>query len=315
MEYSDSGLSFTMDDSQLLDLSGELPPADSNDVDDLSLSDLSLDQTIRGRAPFSLLSQPSPPPSSNPSKQPEDAEHEYAGSEGDDDAHHGQQDQQPEEEDEETVRQRVKKMKEEKLQSDLFVLKKLNAAFATFNEALDETGAANQRVAEQLAETDALLNKYVRILSKTEDIAKLIFDEEWYGADADEEELEEQRREQARKEAEAARERELAAQREAERREREEREQLEREEKERLEAEKRERATARGGVRGVRGTRASMRGAARVAPPRPSSATSQRGRPSVAPGSGSGIPVKRGTPTGSSTGRGTATRGGLSRRT
>lgn len=39
-------------------------------------------------------------------------------------------------------------------------------------------------MAEQLAETDALLNKYVGILSKTEDIAKLIFDEDWYGADA-----------------------------------------------------------------------------------------------------------------------------------
>jgi hypothetical protein len=137
MDSSHSGLSFAVDDSQLLDLSGGLPPPDSNDVDDLSLSDLSLDQTIRGRAPFSLLSQPSP---RKQSERLVDEENQYDGSEEDE----GQQDEQGQEEDEETVRQRVKKMKDDKLQSDLFVLKKLNAAFAMFNEALDETGAANQ---------------------------------------------------------------------------------------------------------------------------------------------------------------------------
>ena len=41
-----------------------------------------------------------------------------------------------------------------------------------------------QRVAEQLANTNALLDKYVTILSKSENITKLILDEKWEGADA-----------------------------------------------------------------------------------------------------------------------------------
>lgn len=55
-------------------------------------------------------------------------------------------------------------------------------------------------------------------------------------------------------------ERALAVQREEERRHQEEQERLEQEEKERIEREKKERMAARGGVRGVRGTRASTRG-------------------------------------------------------
>ncbi|EAU91217.2 hypothetical protein CC1G_06852 [Coprinopsis cinerea okayama7 len=304
MDPSSSGLSFVIDDSQLLDLSGELP--ESNDVDDLSLSDLSLDQTIRAK-PFSLLSRPSPPKDSKPSDRLVDPEDQGGHGSGDDEA------QRHEEEDEEAAKRKAARMREEKLQSDIFVLRKLNAAFSSFNEALDEAGSANQRVAAQLAETDALLNKYVGILSKSEEFAKLIFDEEWYGAEADDEQIERERIEEQERIAREARERELAAQREAERREREERERLEREEKERLEAEKRERAAARGGVRGVRGTRASMRGARTVAPPRPTSSTStsSRARPSVAPGSG--IPVKRGVSSG--TVRGTTSSRGLSRRT
>jgi hypothetical protein len=41
-----------------------------------------------------------------------------------------------------------------------------------------------QRIAKQLAQTDALLNKYVEILCRTEDVARLIFDEDWQGAEA-----------------------------------------------------------------------------------------------------------------------------------
>jgi hypothetical protein len=40
-----------------------------------------------------------------------------------------------------------------------------------------------QRVAVQLEQTDALLNKYIGILSKSEEIARLIFDEQWQGAE------------------------------------------------------------------------------------------------------------------------------------
>lgn len=41
-----------------------------------------------------------------------------------------------------------------------------------------------QQVATQLAQTDALLDKYVNMLGKSEAVAKLIFDEQWEGADA-----------------------------------------------------------------------------------------------------------------------------------
>ena len=41
-----------------------------------------------------------------------------------------------------------------------------------------------QRVSVRLEHTNALLNKYVRILSRSEKITKLMLDEEWQGADA-----------------------------------------------------------------------------------------------------------------------------------
>ncbi|KAF5325983.1 hypothetical protein D9611_000241 [Ephemerocybe angulata] len=334
---SSANFSLGNEGSQLLDLSDVLPPDSSHsgqhdehhdDGGDLSLSDLSLDHTIRGRAPFSLLSQPKPEPpqplrqqqkgkapSSSRLIDPEDdpdasQEYEDEGIEGESFEHEGEQAEQAEgeeeqfdealEEERQAAKRRAEKLREEKLQNDIFILKKLNAAFETFNGALDEAGAANhKRVAEQLVETDRLLNKYVRILSKSEDFARLIFDEEWHGAEADEEQIRLEQLAAEQREREAARERALAEQRERERQEREERERGAREEKERLEREKKERLSSRGGVRGVRGTRASMRGM-RTAPPssRPESSTATRSRVSVAPGT-TGIPVKRGTTTSS----------------
>lgn len=41
-----------------------------------------------------------------------------------------------------------------------------------------------QQVTTQLAQTDALLDKYVNMLGKSEAVAKLIFDEQWEGAEA-----------------------------------------------------------------------------------------------------------------------------------
>jgi hypothetical protein len=123
-----------------------------------------------------------------------------------------------------------------------------------------------KRVAAQLAETDALLNKYIKILHKSEDAARLIFDEGWYGAEADEEQIRLEELAAEQRAREAARERELAEKRERERREREEQERAAREEKERIEQAKKDRLSSRGGVRGVRGTRASMRGMRAAAP-------------------------------------------------
>jgi hypothetical protein len=105
--------------------------------------------------------------------------------------------------DEEHDRKDTGKSREEKLQHDLFVLKKINASFGAYREALRSTQSANevrapsqcvqmscsrfprsfdQRVAAQLEQTDALLNKYMGILSKSEDFSRLVFDEQWYGA-------------------------------------------------------------------------------------------------------------------------------------
>ncbi|KAF8810671.1 hypothetical protein BYT27DRAFT_7185768 [Phlegmacium glaucopus] len=193
---------------------------------DLSISELSLsDQTLK---PFTLLAT-----------------------------------QEPETDTEEPVAQEPQrhsaKVREEKLQSDIFILKKLNASFELFNEALQDTGSANQRLAAQLDETDALLDKYVTILSRSEDYSRLIFDEKWEGAEVDEDALEEEERqaeERARREAE---EQAIRAQQEQERLEREKQDRLKAEQKERVERDKSERAI-RGVIRGVRGSRPSTRG-------------------------------------------------------
>jgi hypothetical protein len=47
-------------------------------------------------------------------------------------------------EDRERSRQQAARLREEKLQSDVFILKKLNTAFASLHGALDDTGSANE---------------------------------------------------------------------------------------------------------------------------------------------------------------------------
>ncbi|KAF5355115.1 hypothetical protein D9756_005318 [Leucocoprinus leucothites] len=237
----ESDLTFSADGSRLLSESS-LMASESNSShagsahEDLSLSDLSVrDRDGIMSKPFSLLSRPEP--STPPSQTGELGEDLTV------------RDHEDEEEDQETRSRQSAKAREEKLLSDIFILKKLNASFSAFNEALDATGNINDKIAKQLAQTDSLLNKYVEILYKSEDVSRLIFDEDWGGAEADEEQLERERQEaieRARKEEE---ERRLAIQREKERQEREERERKEKEEKERQEQEKRERLAARGGSR------------------------------------------------------------------
>ncbi|KAF8973247.1 hypothetical protein BDZ97DRAFT_1912806 [Flammula alnicola] len=253
--------------SRLLSLESPLLASDTSSSrtgpggDDLSLSELSLsDHTAIMRKPFSLLAKVEADlttPTRN--RKAENTEVHAADDVKNDRASLNDVTL------EDTGKQ-VAKLREEKLQSDIFILKKLNASFEKFNEALQETGSANQRVAAQLEQTDALLNKYIDILSKSEDFSRLIFDEQWQGAEADEEALEQEiliAKERARREAE---EQALRAQQEAIRLEREKQEELRREEKERVEREKSERAIRSG--RGVRGTRASMRGMRGAAPPR-----------------------------------------------
>ncbi|KAF8210308.1 hypothetical protein K438DRAFT_1903871 [Mycena galopus ATCC 62051] len=155
------------------------------------------------------------------------------------------------------------KLRDEKLQNDAFVLKKLNAVLSSFNDALGDVGSQNERVAAQLEQTEALLDKYVGILSGSEDFARLIFDDQWQGAEADEMIMDQEERETKERARILEAERVAAAQREQERLQQEELDRTNQKERERAERERNERAAARGGVRGVRGTRASMRAAAR----------------------------------------------------
>ncbi|RPD74225.1 hypothetical protein L226DRAFT_546139 [Lentinus tigrinus ALCF2SS1-7] len=272
------------------------PGGDDLSISELSLSDRPQSKSAR-RRPFSLLA----PPPDDSALADDDVEEDEGG-----------MDATMTQEDLEKARRLAVKTREEKLQHDLFMLKKLNSAFEVYKDALRETKSSTDRVATRLEHTNALLDKYVRILSRSEKITKLILDERWQGADVDEEQLEREEAARIEREHREEEERRLAEQKERERREREQRERQEREERERLEREKAEAAktVSRGsGVRGVRGTRASMRGfrgASRAA----STATSVRGGAMSA----SGIPgIKRGTS--STTARGTTGRGGIPRRT
>ncbi|KAL1748861.1 hypothetical protein HDZ31DRAFT_28972 [Schizophyllum fasciatum] len=231
--------------------------------DDLSLSEL--DQTVTYDGDPDNRADPS-----TPARRGREEEHE-----GDDD---------DDPEAAEKRRRLASKRREDKLQNDLFILRKLNSTFAALSESLQEAHDARERVALQLEQTDALLNRYTNILSLTEDYSRLILDEDWQGGEQDEEEWERARQEEEarlRREAEARAE---AERREREKREREEAERHKQEERERLIRERKERQAARGTVTGVRGTRASMRGYARgstrgaasTTGSRPTSATSAR---------------------------------------
>ena len=167
--------------------------------DDLSLSELSLSERPQPppsrRPKFSLLAQPLP---QKVTPHPEDSAiaEEYADGDAEGELEHTMT-----QEDVERSKKLAARTREEKLQHDLFILKKLNSAFEVYKEALKEAKSGTevchltqlmkfiditvvQRVAEQLKNTDALLNKYVNILSKTEDAARLIVDERWQGAEA-----------------------------------------------------------------------------------------------------------------------------------
>ncbi|TFK86627.1 hypothetical protein K466DRAFT_576286 [Polyporus arcularius HHB13444] len=272
------------------------PGGDDLSISELSLSDRAHSKSAR-RRPFSLLA-PRPDESAVTDDDVEEGE--------------GGIDETMTQEDLEKAKRLAVKTREEKLQHDLFMLKKLNSAFEVYKDALRETKSSTDRVATRLEHTNALLDKYVRMLSKSEKITKLILDERWQGADADEEQLEREEEERLERERREEEERRLAEQRARERQEQEQRERQEREERERLQREKAEAAknAPRGsGVRGVRGTRASMRGMRGTARAVPTT-TSARG----ASTSTSGIPgIKRGT---TSTGtRGSGGRGGIPRRT
>jgi hypothetical protein len=133
-------------DSRLLSLESPILPSGSSSSSrtgpggqDLSLSELSIsDHTATMPKPFSLLAKvdldPATPTRNNEAVNPEIHSDEHENDDSDflnDEA-------------DEDLQKQAEKRKEEKLQSDIFILKKLNASFELFNDALQETGSANQ---------------------------------------------------------------------------------------------------------------------------------------------------------------------------
>lgn len=95
--------------------------------DDLSLSELELTRPAESERPFSLFARrPTPPPD------------EYA------EEHGAEEELEGTEEDEEKRARLQAKTREERLQNDLFVLRKLNATFTVYNDALRETESATE---------------------------------------------------------------------------------------------------------------------------------------------------------------------------
>lgn len=102
---------------------------------DLSLSELSLSNQAQSKArrerPFSLLARP---PSPEEESAVVDEEEEGAGG----------MDATMTQEEQERVRRAAAKAREERLRHDLFVLKKLNAAFDVYKEALRATKSSTE---------------------------------------------------------------------------------------------------------------------------------------------------------------------------
>lgn len=147
MEYADLSSDFVVDESgsRLLSESLVYSSASSRSVstapggEDLSLSELSLTDPPQTqgyrRRPFSLLAQPLLPNTPR-------AGYESAIAEDEEDGEGLNETVMPE--DTEKVKRLAERTREEKLQSDLFILKRLNTAFDVYKEALRETKSSTE---------------------------------------------------------------------------------------------------------------------------------------------------------------------------
>lgn len=133
--------------SRLLSLESPLLPSDSSSssrmgpgADDLSLSELSLvEHNMLLSKPFSLLAPPEPDvktPTRKPAAHTSISREEIDKPPDENEGH--------DEVDSDEARLQASAKRQEKLQSDIFVLKKLNAAFESFNDTLEATGTANE---------------------------------------------------------------------------------------------------------------------------------------------------------------------------
>ncbi|CAE6467890.1 unnamed protein product [Rhizoctonia solani] len=141
--------------------------------------------------------------------------------------------------------------REEQLHAALFQLRKINSVLGDYVGALEAVDANTERLERQVERTNAILDRYVRMLDQQEQTSKLVFDEEWRGGEADEQTIQERIAQQAKLERER---------KEREERERQEREEREREEAERVlaEQEARERAAKSTSTARGRGNRATV---------------------------------------------------------
>ncbi|KAG8721016.1 hypothetical protein FRC08_016326 [Ceratobasidium sp. 394] len=195
--------------------------------------------------------------------------------------------------------------REEQLHAALFQLRKMNAVFGDYVGALDAVQGNTERLERQVERTNAILDRYVKMLGQQEQIAKLVLDEEWGGGESDEQILQERIEQKAREERE--------------RKEREERERREREERERQAAERAlaeqearertEKAAASTRGRGTRGisTRGTVRGGARGSVSGASTSGIGRGAPAARPSSVAGT-SRISRPSSVASTRGSATR-------
>jgi hypothetical protein len=154
MSLNSPDISASRSGSRLLSMDSPTFPPDSSHSrtgpggDDLSLSELSISNpdSIMNK-PFSLLARFNPPPRSPTDLATPTRENKTgASSEG----HHAKGSGEivdaelQDEEDTEATRKKTQELRDEKLKSDMFILKKLNTAFELFEEALEETGSANE---------------------------------------------------------------------------------------------------------------------------------------------------------------------------
>jgi hypothetical protein len=133
-DHDTSDMTFSADGSRLLSEASLMASESTSshtgyEQNDLTLSDLSLrDRDDIMSKPFSLLARPEPVTPPQQTSTLGDTEDEGEGHD---------------ETSVEHTEKQTGKAREEKLHSDMFILKKLNASFSAFNEAMEATGSIN----------------------------------------------------------------------------------------------------------------------------------------------------------------------------
>ncbi|KAK8846695.1 hypothetical protein IAR55_005782 [Kwoniella newhampshirensis] len=185
--------------------------------------------------------------------------------------------------------------REGKLRESLYELRKMNEVFESFLGALEGVRGHNQRLAQRVQQTSALLDEYTAIMGQAEHTQRLLTNPKWTGSADDAAAL--MAEEQARQVAEQAAMQEAQRAAEAARLAQDEKERRERERASEVGTGRLGRGRGRGGigasVSGTRGgvTRGRGTGIPRpsVAAPRPTSASATRKGTTTGATSGGGL--------------------------